>query len=284
MGKMDNVSSAKFVEKYGPWALVAGASEGLGAAFAREIAARGLNLVLVARRENALRELAHEICAAHRVEVRIVAVDLADPDLLAPIRAATEGLTIGLLVYNAAFSEIGRFFDQGIEGKLKTLDVNCRAPLLLTDALGRAMVARRRGGILLMSSLAGFQGSAMVSVYAATKAFNTVLGEGLWDELRAHGVDVVPFCAGATATPNFLRSEPNDTGRFAPPLMSPESVAREALASLGRGPRAVAGRANRFALFVMERLLARKKRIEIMGRATRKMYARKPASPDAKAG
>jgi short-subunit dehydrogenase len=129
-----------------------------------------------------------------------------------------------------------------------------------------------------MSSLAGYQGSAMVSVYAATKAFNTVLGEGLWDELRRHGVDCVPFIAGATTTPNFLRSEPRLTpGRFLlgrPPLMTPESVAREALASLGRGPHAVAGRANRLALFVMDRLLARKSRIEMIGRATRKMYER----------
>jgi len=267
----------EFVEKYGPWALVAGASEGLGAAFARELAAKGLDLILVARRAQALEELATELRAKHGRDVRTAAIDLADADVLTKVRAACGDREVGLLVYNAAYSEIGSFLDQDVAGKLRTLDVNCRTPLLLVDDLGRKMVARGRGGILLMSSLAGFQGSAMVSVYAATKAFNTVLGEGLWDELRGRGVDVVPFIAGATSTPNFLRTEPRPTGPLGPPLMSPEAVAREALASLGHGPRAVAGRGNRFALFVMERFLARKKRVEIMGRATRKMYARKSA-------
>jgi short-subunit dehydrogenase len=114
-----------------------------------------------------------------------------------------------------------------------------------------------------------------VSVYAATKAFNTVLGEGLWDELRRSGVDVVPFVAGATTTPNFLRTEPRASGPLAPPLMTPEAVAREALDSLGHGPRAVAGWSNRLALFVMERFLARRHRVEMMGRATRKMYGKR---------
>lgn len=273
------MTSDAFLAKYGPWALVAGASEGLGAAFATELAARGVSLVLVARRAQALDDLAATLRTAHGVQVRTVAVDLARADLMEPIREVTEGLEVGLLVYNAAYSEISEFFAQTIEAKLKMLDVNCRAPLILADELGRAMLARRRGGIILMSSLAGFQGSALVSVYAATKAFNTVLGEGLWDELRRQGVDVVPFVAGATTTPNFLKTEPKASGAFAPPLMTPASVAIEALDALGGGPRAVAGRANRLALFVMERLLARRKRVEIMGRATRKMYAYKGELP-----
>jgi short-subunit dehydrogenase len=265
-----------FAEKYGPWALVAGASEGLGAAFATELAGRGLSLLLVARRAEPLESLARSLREAHRVEVKTAAIDLGDEDVLAQIRAASAGLEVGLLVYNAAYSEIGAFLDQSVESKLKTLAVNCRAPLLLADELGRAMVARGRGGILLMSSLAGYQGSALVSVYAATKAFNTVLGEGLWDELRRHGVSVVPFIAGATTTPNFLRSEPrlHQAGIFRAPVMSPEAVAREGLDSLGRGPYAVAGRANRVAHFLMERFLGRRSRIEIIGRATRQMYSR----------
>jgi short-subunit dehydrogenase len=276
---MAAASISEWRRKYGPWALVAGASEGLGAAFARGIASRGLNVVLVARRAQALSDLAAEIRSASGVEVRIVAADLGDAQMMVPIRAAIAGLEVGLLVYNAAYSEISEFFAQTLEAKLRMLDVNCRGPLIMADELGRAMVARGRGGILLMSSLAGFQGSALVSVYAATKAFNTVLGEGMWDELRRQGVDVVPFCAGATTTPNFLKTEPKVETGLAPPLMSPEAVAKEALDALGGGPRAVAGRGNRFALFVMERLLARRKRVEIMGRATRKMYAHKRALP-----
>lgn len=260
-----------FADRYGPWAVVAGASEGLGAAFATELAGRGLHLVLLARRAQALDEVAARLRDEHRVEVRTAAVDLGEPDVLQRVRDATAGLDVGLLVYNAAYSEIGRFVDQDIAGKLRTLDVNCRAPLLLTHHFGRQMAARGHGGIVLMSSLAGFQGSALLTVYAATKAFNTVLGEGLWDELRGRGVDVVPFVAGATTTPNFLKTEPRPGGT---PLMSAETVAREALTALGHGPRAVAGRANRLALFVMERFLARRQRVEMMGKAMRRMYPR----------
>jgi short-subunit dehydrogenase len=263
-----------FTDKYGPWGIVAGASEGLGAAFARELATRGLHLVLLARRAAALEEVAQSLRDAHGVEVRTASVDLGEPDVLARVRAATEGLDVGLLVYNAAYSEIGTFLAQDVASKLRTLDVNCRAPLVLADHFGRTMAARRRGGIILMSSLAGFQGSALVTVYAATKAFNTVLGEGLWDELRGHGVDVLPFVAGATTTPNFLKTEPKKGGAFGPPLMSAEAVAREALRALGRGPRAVAGGANRLALFVMERLMGRRQRVEMMGRAMRRLYPR----------
>ncbi len=265
--------SAPFAEKYGPWAVVAGASEGLGAAFADGIAARGVNVVLLARRAQVLEEIAASLRTKWRVEVRTATVDLGEGDLVARVRAATDGLDVGLLVYNAAYSEIGPFVDQSVAAKIKMLDVNCRAPLLLSDHFGRTMAARGRGGILLMSSMAGFQGSALVTVYAATKAFNTVLGEGLWDEMRERGVDVLPFVAGATTTPNFLKTEPRKGGA---PLMTAEAVAREALDALGHGPRAVAGGANRLALFVMERFLARKQRVEMMGRAMRKMYPQRP--------
>jgi short-subunit dehydrogenase len=261
-----------FAERYGPWAVVAGASEGLGAAFAEELAARGLNLVLIARRAEALDRLATELHAACGVDIRTASIDLGSDDVAAAIGTATDGLEVGLLVYNAAYSEIGPFLEQDVAGKLRTLDVNCRAPLILADALARPMAARGRGGILLMASLAGLQGSPLVAVYAATKAFNVVLGEGLWQELRAHGVDVVPFVAGATSTPNFLRTNPRLAGLFAPPVMPARAVAREGLDALGRGPRAVAGRRNRFALLLMERLLPRRARIEIMGRATRALY------------
>jgi short-subunit dehydrogenase len=263
-----------FREKYGPWGVVAGASEGLGAAFASELAGRGIHLVLLARRAQALEEVAAGLRAKHGVEVRTAAVDLGEGDVVERVKAATDGLDVGLLVYNAAFSEVGPFLDQSVAGKLKTLDVNCRAPLLLADHFGRTMTARGRGGILLMSSLAGFQGTALVSVYAATKAFNIVLGEGLWEELRGKGVDVLPFIAGATTTPNFLKTEPRKGGLLDPPLMSADAVAREALDALGHGPRAVAGGANRFALFMMERFLGRRQRVKVMGRAMRKLYAR----------
>lgn len=257
-----------FAQRYGPWALVAGASAGLGAAFARLAAARGLNLVLLARRPDALAALAAELTAAHRVEVRTGALDLARPDLADAVAALAGDLEIGLLVYNAAHSAVGPFLDRPLAEHQRVLDVNCRGPLVLAHALGRGMASRGRGGIVLMSSLAASQGNPLLASYAASKAFGLVLAEGLWAELRARGVDVVACRAGATRTPGYAASNP----RRRVPLMEPEPVARRALDALGGGPTAVAGALNRVAAFAFGRLLPRRASIRIMERATRRLY------------
>ena len=260
-----------FQSKYGRWALVACASQGLGAEFARQLAARGLDLVLVAETSDPLEDLAGKLTATYGVEIRVCVLDLGDPGLLKDIRAATRGLEIGLLVYNAAHSLVGSFLDQSIEDKLKTLEVNCRGPLLLADEFGRVMAARGRGGVLLLSSLAGFQGTPLVAAYAATKAFNLVLGEALWDEWRDNVVDVLASCPGATRTPGWERSRPK-RGRSVPPLMEVEPVVEQALAALGRRPSAIAGRANRLSAFALRHLLSRRSAVRTMGRAMRSQY------------
>lgn len=266
---MTTCTTASFCAKYGPFALVAGGSEGLGAAFAEQLAARGLHLILLARREPALQTLAARLRASHGVEVVVAAVDLGAPTLLDELRAVVDGREVGLLVYNAGLSVIGRFLDLPLSGKLEMLDVNCRGPLILADELGRAMVARRRGGIILMASMAGAQGSALIATYAATKAFNVVLGESLWDELREQGVDVLACRAGATRTPNYERSKPTaDAG----PMMDASDVANAALAALGTRPSVVPGLLNGLASFVMGRLMPRRVAVTTMGRATRRMY------------
>jgi hypothetical protein len=264
----------EFRDRYGPWALVAGGSVGLGGEFAAQLAARGINLILVARRPEPLEECAAPLRAAHGVEIRTVSADLGRPDLLDALRPALAGLEIGLLVYNAAISPVGRFLEQELAEKLHALDVNCRAPLMLAHELGRQMAARHRGGIILVSSLSALQGSALIATYAATKAYGYILGEGLWDELREHGVDVLAFLAGATRTPNYEASNPKPATRFAPAVMEPAAVVAEALATLGRQPSGIAGRANRLASFVMTRLMPRKVAVETMGRTTRAMYGR----------
>jgi uncharacterized protein len=247
---------------------VAGASEGLGEAYARALAARGLHLVLVARRPDALAELALALRRAHGVEVRTAAFDLGAPGLEAAVRQATAGLEIGLLVHNAAASAIGPFLERPLEAQLAVLDVNCRAALILCHLLGQPMARRGRGGLLLMASLAGGQGNPWLASYAASKAFEIVLAEGLWDELRAQGVDVLACRAGATRTPGFLASRP----RAEVPLMTPEAVVEAALAALGRGPTVVTGPLNRLAAFLFTRLLPRRTAIGVMGRATRRLY------------
>jgi len=271
-GRTVSPSASDFRSKYGPWALVAGASEGLGAEFARQLAAKGLNIVPIARRQALLEQLARELEFEHRVEVRPLAIDLSDPRAAAAIVERTRDLEVGLVVYNAALSPIGPFLERHLDEKLRVLDVNCRTPLILVHEFARIMAERGRGGLLLVSSMSALQGSPLVATYAATKAFGLILGEGLWEELRRHGVDVLAFCAGATRTPNFEASQPEKAPRFAPAPMEPAAVAAEALACLGKTPSAIAGRGNRLVSLLMHRLLPRRLSIEIMGRATRAMY------------
>lgn len=260
--------SEAFRARYGPWALVAGASEGIGAAFAEELAARGIRLLLVARRPAPLEALAGRLRERSRVEVRTAPLDLGAPGLADAVRGLTRGLEIGLVVYNAADSFVGEFLARSLDDHLRMVDVNCRGPVVLAHLLGEAMAARGRGGIVLVSSMAGFQGAALVATYAATKAFDTVLAEGLWDELRGRGVDVLACCAGATRTPGYEASRPR--GGIAP--MAPAAVTADALAALGRRPVTIPGLTNRAARLVMRHLLPRQVAVRIMGTTTRRMY------------
>lgn len=254
---------------YGPWALIAGASAGIGAEFASQLAAAGLHILLVARRVDALEELAQSLRATHGVEVRTASIDLAAPNLLERTRAAVGDLEIGLLVYNAAYTRIGPFLGQSLEDKLRILDVNCRGPVVLAHELGLGMARRKRGGIILLSSMAGLQGAPMLAMYGATKSFDRVLAEGLWDELRAEGIDVIACCAGATRTPTYEASKPVGDPAI---IMETGPVVKETLAALGKHPSFIPGMANRAAAFVMERLFPRAAAIRTMGKATRKMY------------
>jgi short-subunit dehydrogenase len=247
---------------------VAGASEGLGAAFAEALAARGLRLVLLARRAEPLERLAAGLRARHGVEVRAVPLDLSRPDLAEAVAAATDGLEVGLLVYDAAASAIGPFLDRPVADHLRVLDVNCRGPIVLGHLLGGAMARRGRGGLLFMASLAGGQGNPWLASYAASKAFEIVLAEGLWSELRERGVHVLACRAGATRTPAFEATRP----RGSVPTMEAGPVVEQALAALGRGPTVVAGGLNKLAAFLMGRLLPRRAAIGIMERATRRLY------------
>jgi len=263
-----------FRSKYGPWAVVAGASEGIGAAFAKQLAARRFNLVLVARRGEMLAELGAKLTARYGIETRSLAVDLAYAGSPEVIAEQTGDLEIGLLVFNAAFSVVGPFFEQSLEEHYREVDLNCRAPMTMAYLFGKRMLARRRGGILLMSSLSAFQGTPLVSNYAATKAYNLLLAEGLWDELRAQGIDVLACCAGATETPAFLATKPGNPRFISVPVMKPNAVAREALAALGRKPSLITGWPNRLSSFLMRRAMPRRIAIRLMGQTMRAIYSR----------
>jgi hypothetical protein len=259
-------------ERFGPWALVAGGSEGLGAAFAAEIAEAGLNLVLVARRPGPLEDTASALRSRWGVQVRTVSMDLADPAFLPRLTRETEGLEIGLLVCDAAHAHTGRFLDAGLGEYLRILDTNCRAPLGLVHHYGGLMAGRGRGGIVVMSSLSAFWGSPYVAVYGATKAFLLSLGEALWKELGDRGVCVTVCAAGPVLTPNYIASKPPGAGPSALETQ-PREVARTALAGLGRKSLVVPGILNRLARLFMSRLVSRRGAITILGKSTGAMYA-----------
>lgn len=254
-----------FATRYGPWAVIAGASEGLGAAFAASLAARGLHLLLLARRAELLAAVAERLRASHPVEVRTAACDLARPDLAAALTELTAGLDVGLAVYNAAFAPVGDALDRPLDDLLRAVDVNVRGPLVFARTLAPGLVARGRGGVVLMSSMAGFQGSPRIATYAATKAFNIVLGEGLWAELAPRGVDALVSCAGAIRTPGYAKSAKGD----APGTLDADAVAEQTLDALGRGPLVVPGATNRLARFVLGRVLPRRAAVAVMARSTK---------------
>jgi short-subunit dehydrogenase len=267
---MSRMTPEIFRTRYGPWALVAGASEGLGAEFATQLAARGLNLLLIARREDVLAQLSARLRSEYAVEVRPLALDLAREDLTQALTEAIGELEVGLLVYNAALSMIGSYLDIALEDHLREIAINCRAPMTLAYLCGQSMRKRGHGGILLMSSLGGAQGSALLVNYTATKAYNRLLGEGLWDELRSHGVDVLACCPPAVSTPGYLASAPQGSMS----ALTPRVVVSEALAALGKGPVIIPGWTYRLANIVMQRFLPRTSTIKLMGRVTRGMYQR----------
>jgi short-subunit dehydrogenase len=257
--------------RYGPTALVVGASDGLGAAFAAELAARGLNLVLVARRAPLLAELAGRLHAAHGTRVRPLVADVSTVDGVTTVLASTTDDEVGLLVVNAALAPISPFLDLTPRQLDGMLDVNCRAAVQLAHAFGGRMVARGRGGLILLSSVASQQGSALVAHYAATKAYLRVLAEGLWYEWRPHGVDVLACCPGLVRTPTYEQGRPRP-GRLVPPAMEPAVVAREALAALGRRPVMVPGLRNKVTAALAARLIPRRTAITTASRETATMY------------
>jgi short-subunit dehydrogenase len=263
---------ADLLLRYGPAALVVGASEGIGAAFARALASAGLDLLLVARRPAPLEALADELRRAHGVAVTVLAADAGAPGGAEAILRAAGPLDLGLAVLSAAVSLPGPFLDLAAEAAQRTVDTNCRAVTVLAHGLLGRLAARGRGGLVLLTSLAGLQGTAQVAVYAATKAYVRVLAEGLWAELRPRGVDVLACCAGRVRTPTYEASAPADPGRLAPGVMEADAVARAALAALGRGPVVIPGLANRLAAFVTSRLLPRGLAVALVSRSTRAMY------------
>lgn len=259
-------------QKYGPVALVAGASEGIGKAFATYLAAEAFDLVLIAKRKEPLDQLASLLINKYNINVRCICCDLADADAANKLKEILGNEEISLLIYNAAVAFIGPFEKNSMEHHQQITQANIITPMNLLQLFGASMLEKRKGALIVMSSLAGFQGSGFLAAYAASKAFLRVLAESLWYEWKNKGVDVIACCAGATGTPNYFKSNPGASGFFAPKVQSPEEVVNECFKQLGKAPSFISGRGNKVAGFIMQKLLPRKMAINIMGDTTRKMY------------
>jgi short-subunit dehydrogenase len=231
-------------EKYGPWAVIAGASEGTGAAFANRLADHGVNLILVARREGPLQELAGAL-RAKGVECVTAAVDLTRPDASGKIVAAAGTREVGLLITNAGADTNGSaFLDTAIASWDSLVAMNVTTTMHLVHHFGPPMRSRRRGGMILVGSGACYGGLNGIAVYCASKGFVLNFAEGLWAELRHHGIDVLNLILGRTDTPAHRRLMERNGQPIPEGMALPDDVARIGLEQLPHGPVYNWGQAN----------------------------------------
>ncbi|TVS84044.1 SDR family NAD(P)-dependent oxidoreductase [Mycobacterium helveticum] len=262
-----------FASKYGPWALVAGASDGVGAAFALGLAERGVNVVLLARRQGVLNRVAAEIESRTSAQTRTVAIDLARPDAAAAVAHATGDVEIGCLVYCAgADPDFKPFLANPIEAAEAMVQRNCMVPMQLCHHFAPAMVERGRGGIVIFGSGAGLAGGPNMVAYGASKAFDMVFAEALWAELHDQGVDVLGLILGKTDTP-ALRQLEHSRGQLGSPDDVPsgatavDDVIAEAFENLAHGPTWMVGADLRAATQMMGSL-TRNQLVRLMAQAS----------------
>ncbi len=262
-----------FARKYGPWALVAGASDGLGAAFATGLAERGVNVVLLARRQAVLDQVAARIESRTSAQTRTLAIDLCEPAAASEIALATADLHVGFLVYCAgADPDFQPFLANPIEAAEAMVRRNCMVPMQLCHHFAAPMVERGRGGIVIFGSGAGLAGGPNMVAYGASKAFDMVFAEALWAELHDKGVDVLGLILGKTDTP-ALRQLEHSRGQIAstddvpPGAAAVDDVLAEAFENLTNGPTWIVGEELRAATQLMGSL-TRNQLVQLMAQAS----------------
>jgi uncharacterized protein len=230
------LSAERMRTKYGPWAVIAGASEGTGAEYARQLAAVGIHCLLVARRAEPLEKIARELTGKYKVQARVLSVDLSAPDAAQRMKEAAADLEVGLYVSNAGADSTGlHFLDVPLERSHRLIRMNVTTVVDAIHAFAPSMKARGRGGIVLMSSGAGLGGQPRVAMYSGTKAFELNFGESLWVELRKSGVDVLTVAAPAMDTP-VLRQALAARNLTPQGVYDPKDVVKIALDNLPSGP------------------------------------------------
>lgn len=249
-----------FQERLGSWALVTGASSGIGAAFARALASRGLNVVLVARGATALAQLGEELERTHSVQTLVLVEDLGERAASERVLAATSALDVGLVVLSAGYGSCGPLIDSDVSNEASMVDLNCRAVLLLSHGFGQRLAQRRRGALVLLSSLVAFQGAPFAANYAATKAYVQSLAEALRVELSPRGVSVVA-CAPGPVRSGFSARANMQLG----PTDAPDTVAQQTLQRLHAGSTVRPGRVAKLLGYSLS-TLPRFVRVRVMGK------------------
>ena len=262
-----------FAERYGPWAVIAGASEGTGLEFARQIAAEGGNCVLIARREGPLSALAEELRSQHNIECLTLSVDLYSTGAFDQIHAAIGNREVGLFISNAGGDpHSSRFLDLAVDDWINQVNRNIVTLVRCCHSFGNQMRARKRGGIILVGSGSCYGGASFMAVYAGTKAFDLNFGEGLWAELRPHGVDVLNLILGRTDTP-ALREVLAAKNLLVPDgLASPVEVAKVGLERLPHGPIHNWGQDDDDAGYLPSSAAARRRRILMIDESTKDVF------------
>jgi short-subunit dehydrogenase len=261
-----------FQKKYGPWALILGAAEGIGEAYSLALAKEGLNLVMVDKNESSLNLLAQKLQFEYSIKCKTITLNLRDEKATETIMNMLAHIDCRLLIYNAAYSKVQRFIHLKKEDLDQFIDINCKTQLHLVHRFSTNLISKKkRGGIILMSSLAGLIGVQLVTPYAASKAFAWNLAEALHYELKAEGIDVMACLAGATDTPTYNSTHPK-YGLIKPAVMSGAEVAEAALNALGKQHRFIPGFSNRINYFLLTRIFPRKWAASIANKTIFSMY------------
>lgn len=233
-----------FKEKYGSWAIVTGASAGIGKEIAKQVAREGLNVVIIARRENLLNDLKQEMEKNYNIKVRLLAMDLLEPEAIKILNEATMDLDIGLVIPNAGMELSGEFVDGDMQQHTALVQLNAMVPMQIANVFGKRLKERGKGGILFLSSLFGYQGIPYVANYAASKAYILTLGEALNIELSPYGVDVAVLSPGLTET-EMSENMAVDFKKMPIFSMQPSQTARAGLHILGKKTTVVPGLLNK---------------------------------------
>lgn len=262
-----SAAMSKLAERYGPWAVITGASAGIGAEFARRVAEQGINVVLVARRRKRLEALAATIEDMYQVEARVAPADLAGRDIVEVLRPALSDIEVGLLVNCAGFGTSGPFLDMDLSVQDSMISLNCRAGMLLAHEIAQGMRNRGRGGLIFVSSVNAFCASPGMANYNASKAYDLLFAEGLAEELRPQGIDVQALCPGGTIT-EFQQVAGLDARNFGPlarlVFASPAAVVATSLRALGGRVTVVPGFLNKLMVLSIK-LLPRRLATRFLG-------------------